>query len=342
MGAGSSSTITNDVISDISMKIASENSVSSIIMADSSQNLSIFGSGNQVTDINMSMDMAITNYCTNEAALDAKLASSLASTFVGSAKDQQVAVLGALNSSSQNVANMVSNSVAASVSSATAQKCLISMATKQGINIVGNDNIVSRVTMDSSRKATQQCMNKSSLDTNIAAQVQSWADEQTSSEQTGPIDGLFDALNTLAGAPAAIAMAIIAGGVLIFVVIIYMIFGGKSKSMPNIVYNSRQDALRQGAAGGGPDPQPATYSVVPADDAAKLYGMPVLHPGPNAANPEPSAGKFSVVPAGTTLHPAKWDEPQAASASDSSEPALAPSHRGDMSGRDMSESPTPK
>ena len=218
--------VSNTAISDLTMQMSNDAKISSIIVADSTQAIAIFGNNNTVENIKMEMSVAVTNYCQNEAKLDAQLASSLASTFTGKLESSQVALLGAMNNSSSSVVNMVKNSISSAISTNTVQKCITKMGAEQSITITGNNNTVSNVTMEASRKAVQTCLNSSDLSGNIAAQLTSWADESAKSTQVGPLDGLFAVLGKLAGAPAMIAMALIAGGVIIFLVILFMLFKG--------------------------------------------------------------------------------------------------------------------
>lgn len=225
---GSTSSISNTVVSDVAVGVAQSSKVSSIVSADAKQEINQYGDDDVVEGVSMSARVAVTQYAQTEAKLDAALSAALSSHFSASASDQQVAVLGALNSSADSVHNMIKNSVATSVSDSTIQQCLLSMNVDQAINQYGDRDIVKGVTMDETSTAVAKCMDASDTTSKVAEKVQNWADESVKQTQTNPLDGLFNALGDLFKTPGEIMIAMIAGGVLIVMVILFLVFRGTS------------------------------------------------------------------------------------------------------------------
>jgi hypothetical protein len=244
MGGGSSTEISNTVIANTTVALAQRSQIDSVIVDKATQDILVAGDNNVVENIHMNVSMTVTDYVAGDANMDADLVSSLTSKFTGSLATQQVALLGALNSSADSVKNLVQNSISAGLSVSTLQRCLAKMGVKESITVIGNNNIIKGVTMDTMQTLYHECVQKTSASVHTAAQTQSWADGSAKSSQTSPLDGLFKALDNLTAGIGFMPLVLAGGGVLVLLIVIFLVFSGGGGSAPIVVKGSGELAPR--------------------------------------------------------------------------------------------------
>jgi hypothetical protein len=216
---GSSSRITNTVVSETALTMLNDIELSSVVNANVSMTKDISGDDNVMLGDQTAIVM-VSNAATSDAQLDANLASSLASEFKGKLEKQNLAVLGALHGGQEDVVqNYVRNSIAAEVSNSTIQRCLINMNIDMSMRIRGNSNVMIG-DQTATATATQECMNRSAGSAKLASKVQSWADESLKVTTAGPLDSLFDMVGDIG---FYTVLGIAAGGLALLLLIIFVV-----------------------------------------------------------------------------------------------------------------------
>ena len=236
------------------MKVVQESELNSVVMAQTKQAINVIGSGNVLRDIDMVSQLTVTQFVSGDAKLDVQLVQELTSQVTNSMEEQQIALLGGLNTSKHSTKNYVQNSIAASVSSQAIQNCFMDLRTDKTILVIGNNNIIENIQMGDIRNAYADCLQKQSTSAQVISQLRSLFDNSDIKTQTGPFDTFFDTIKSVSANMSWTVIAIVGGGVLMFGLLIFMLFsGGGGDSAGSMLASQAMDMYgkKQGITGRG-------------------------------------------------------------------------------------------
>ena len=208
------------------------------------QNINISGSGNNVDGVSQKMDLKVDLSCLQKASNMEKMRQDLANIIKNTAQQQQVALLGALNSSNTSTGTYIKNDIEQNITKETILKMVNNASNKQSVNVTGRNNTASNLKQDMSSvlisKAAQDAINKLDSVQKLKQKIKALA----KLKQVDFISEIFSGLSNLFTGPFVVfAIVLVVAGVAFIII-------KKSMKVPGHSHHKTGGDIGDGYLGG--------------------------------------------------------------------------------------------
>lgn len=231
MGTSSSKTSTNiytkNVANALSRSIQNCTGTTAI-----NQQVTIRGNNNVVRGVRLVQGMKLSNKCSFDQKSMQEIQATVENAIKQQAEAQNVALMGALTSSSSVSETDIHNEVVATITQESVQNIVNDFNAKQEFFLDGNSNIVEDITMEQSMEILNEGSMKLINEMSVITKMNNAVDQTAKSTQTNPVaeilETLGDIFTELGGLwTIIIVVALVIGGyVLVNSGILSSLFGG--------------------------------------------------------------------------------------------------------------------
>lgn len=302
MGGGSSSKSTLDVATTSSVEILTKNVMKCTMMAESSQEVNISGSGNLIDGMRIVQFNEFDVQCFQESSNIGELQQQVENSLKAAAEAHGVALIGVLGNSESDVTTRLRNDIKQKITTENISEVMGVTNSEQIFMLSGSNNIIRNLTMEQSTKMLVSNMQKLVNGIKSVQDVVNSAQVQALAKQDDPISGLVNAIFGGVNTTTAIFAFVFVVAMVLFGPMVFKFFtlglldGDSEESREDQQMAEEEMMMEERAQQRAQQAQQAQAAAAQARFAPQPVAQPQYSPLPVAQHAPPPVAQQQYVP----------------------------------------------
>ncbi len=205
---GNSSKVTSSIVSDMIISNITKTVMSCTTIINSSQDITIKGDSNKISNIKQSKNIKVNMTCLNKTMSSKEYSDKITGDMINAMKQQSVAIASILDNNSTSVKNSLKNLINITNEKMSKSDLKFLSTSSSKLLIEGNNNFISNISQNDITEGIASLVNSDSDIQNIISDISSQLNSNTSSESKNPLEVFSDILGKVT-TPMMVIIAVI-------------------------------------------------------------------------------------------------------------------------------------